>query len=344
MTQRVPKIKLIKRLSISLVSLGVLISLGFIPIASFSFAPGDALRVKNQIHMKDGKKLTHQGSVYMTDVVVTQLSPITWMLDHFKPEVNIYPASALFGSSIPSNISQDQINEMLASKTAAVLAAFNFAHMNYSTIAGVQIVATGPQTSTEIKPGDVIVDIDGIRTLNVAEAANAIKVAPKIVKMTIVRQAGAIGAIKEVHALVKKYYANGKNLLGITIETGLVVKLPNPISISTGQIGGPSAGLAFSLGILQTLGVLYIKGTAALGATGTIAPNGAVGDVGGVRQKAIAVARAGARYFLVPPQEYQAALSAGEPSLHVVAVSSLTEAIRFVEHHSLGAVNLHYST
>ena len=68
---------------------------------------------------------------------------------------------------------------------------------------------------------------------------------------------------------------------------------------------------------------------------GTIAPDGAVGDVGGVPQKTIAVERAGATVFFVPPQEYKAALSKDTSQLHVYAVSTLDQALARVQASSL---------
>jgi PDZ domain-containing protein len=66
-------------------------------------------------------------------------------------------------------------------------------------------------------------------------------------------------------------------------------------------------------------------------ATGTIDAAGDVGDVGGVPQKTIAVERAGATVFFVPPQEYQAALSKDTPQLHIYAVSSLDKALQILK-------------
>ena len=68
-----------------------------------------------------------------------------------------------------------------------------------------------------------------------------------------------------------------------------------------------------------------------MAATGTIDAQGDVGDVGGVAQKTIAVERAGATVFFVPPQEYAAAMSKDTPQLHVYAVSSLDQALQILK-------------
>lgn len=88
-----------------------------------------------------------------------------------------------------------------------------------------------------------------------------------------------------------------------------------------------------TLGIIDRLTNGRLTGGRTIAATGTIAANGAVGAVGGVAQKTIAVERAGATAFLVPPgsQGYQAALSKRTPSLKVFAVSTLAQAMSVIK-------------
>ncbi len=102
---------------------------------------------------------------------------------------------------------------------------------------------------------------------------------------------------------------------------------PFPTSIDTAQIGGPSAGLAMTLGLMDKLTSGSLTGGRRIAATGTIDPNGNVGDVGGVPQKTVAVENAGATVFFVPPQELAAAKSKDIPSLHIYAVSTLDQAL-----------------
>ena len=81
-------------------------------------------------------------------------------------------------------------------------------------------------------------------------------------------------------------------------------------------------------GVVNVLSNGKLTGGHRVAATGTISLNGAVGDVGGVAQKAVAVRRAGAQVFLVPPQELKAAQSEAGPNLRVLPVSTLGQALR----------------
>jgi PDZ domain-containing secreted protein len=121
--------------------------------------------------------------------------------------------------------------------------------------------------------------------------------------------------------------------LGVVVESQEDFTYPFPVSVDTTNIGGPSAGLTMALGIIDKLAGGGLTGGAIVGATGTIDPEGNVGDVGGVPQKTVAVERAGATVFLVPPQEYQLALQKATPTLHVYAVATLDQALSVLARH-----------
>ena len=109
-----------------------------------------------------------------------------------------------------------------------------------------------------------------------------------------------------------------------------VYDFPFPIKIDSDQIGGPSAGLAWTLGIINSLSGGHLTGGRTIAASGTIRPDGSVGDVGGVAQKTVAVERAGATVFFVPDyrDSVDAARSKATPNLKVFGVSSLGQALR----------------
>jgi PDZ domain-containing protein len=119
--------------------------------------------------------------------------------------------------------------------------------------------------------------------------------------------------------------------LGIDSQTQVDWTYPVKVVINTADIGGPSAGLSMTLGIIDKLSGGDLTGRRIVAATGTIDAEGDVGDVGGVPQKTIAVERAGATVFFVPPQEYKAALSKDTPQLHVYAVSTLDQALKILK-------------
>jgi PDZ domain-containing protein len=119
-----------------------------------------------------------------------------------------------------------------------------------------------------------------------------------------------------------------KSWLGVALEDGNAYKLPATVTINTKNIGGPSAGLAMTLTLIDKLSKSSISGNQPIAATGTMDVHGNVGDVGGVAQKTVAVQRAGAKYFFVPQVEVATAKSTASPGLTIVGVTSLKQALR----------------
>jgi PDZ domain-containing protein len=109
-------------------------------------------------------------------------------------------------------------------------------------------------------------------------------------------------------------------------------KLPFEVNLSSEGIIGPSAGLAFTLGLLQRLDPYDLTGGHAVAATGTMSIDGQIGDVGGVAQKTVAVRDSGARIFFVPPQEYKVAKAHAGGQLAVYAVKNIEQVLSILEH------------
>jgi Lon-like protease len=99
------------------------------------------------------------------------------------------------------------------------------------------------------------------------------------------------------------------------------------VQIDTGDVGGPSAGLAFTLAILDDLTPGDLTGGHDIAATGTIASDGTVGPVGGTGQKAAAVRAKDAELFLVPRADYKDAVAHAGKDLEVVPVDDLDDAL-----------------
>jgi Lon-like protease len=103
-------------------------------------------------------------------------------------------------------------------------------------------------------------------------------------------------------------------------------RLPFDLEVNTDRIGGPSAGLAMTLAVLDRLSPGELTGGGKVGATGTIEADGSVGEVGGVKQKTASVRASGAKLFIVPLAEVALAKPhAGK--MQVIGVRNLEEAL-----------------
>jgi PDZ domain-containing protein len=122
---------------------------------------------------------------------------------------------------------------------------------------------------------------------------------------------------------------DGRPRIGVEIDQ----QQPHPftLGIDLEDIGGPSAGLMFALGIVDKLTPADLTGGQIIAGTGTIDDEGAVGPIGGIAQKLVGAKRAGAKVFLVPADNCAEAVRNPQPGLPLLRVGSLDEAMTALE-------------
>ncbi len=119
----------------------------------------------------------------------------------------------------------------------------------------------------------------------------------------------------------------GHALIGVFVDQAAFIKLPIKVKINAGSIGGPSAGLAFALDVLEQLGRNVDHGRR-IAATGQLELNGTVSSIGGVEQKTIGVRRSGIDVFLVPAGDNATVARRYAHGLRIVPVQSFRQALR----------------
>ena len=291
------------------------------------------------------------GKIMLTDVLLTPVDNLAKYL-WFKADSNadIIPQSALVSPGVsPSELTAQGYLEMAQSKLSAEAAALT--RLDYpvgATPDGALVTQVGANApaSGVVSVADIITGVNGQAVTNTCGVISDLHTLDPGTKVTLTIRPATIhpnGSITNGSPVVKSVVlgkststvASGcpgvegpsKAFLGVALQDDISYSFPLHISISTPNIGGPSAGLAMTLGIIDELsGGTLVKGKT-LAATGTIDPEGNVGDVGGVPQKTIAVAQAGASVFFVPQVEREPALSKAPASLKIVAVSTLNQVL-----------------
>jgi PDZ domain-containing protein len=119
----------------------------------------------------------------------------------------------------------------------------------------------------------------------------------------------------------------GRAIVGFTPDQSAVIKLPLRVRIDAGNVGGPSAGLAFALEVMEELGHNVDRGYK-IAATGQIELDGTVAPIGGVKQKTFGVRAAKADVFLVPAGDNAAEARRYAHGLRIIAVKSFPQALR----------------
>jgi Lon-like protease len=302
----------------------------------YALAPGSAPSVKDYITIKaPGQVHDHKGRILLVTVALRTVHPLDYLQDKLNPDIQIVNERALVGNAKPSQLNQaNQVAMQNSTQTAVIVSLQRLGYkINVAGVgAEVDEVAANTPADGHLQPGDVITALDGVPTPTNDILVSAIRKhhPGDTVRLTVQSAIGTKTATRtEVIKLGQSPPDQGPPhaYVGIVTSTKGDPRLPFSVTIDAGNIGGPSAGLAFTLGVIDELSKTDLTGGQVIAATGTIEPDGTVGDVGGVAQKTAAVREAGAAAFLVPPGEYQEALKHAGSHLKVIKVTTLEQAL-----------------
>jgi PDZ domain-containing protein len=253
------------------------------------------------------------------------VSALQALLGWLDPTTDVVAEKEVRGDITPEEYRKLNVEAMNDSKSTAELLALE--RLGFTDLtAGALVDSVAPKSPAEavLRANDVIVEVDGspVKTTEDAVAAIRAHQPGDVVRMQVVRGDGPPAGVEATLAGAE----DGRPLLGVRLRPK--VKLPFEISIDSGDVVGPSAGLAYALELLDLLTAGELTGGAKVAATGELAPNGQVGPVGGMRQKVITVKRAGATVLLVPKaNEADARAHAGD-GLQIFGVATFDDALQ----------------
>jgi len=247
---------------------------------------------------------------------------VAWLNPHqaVVPEGEICPA----GQTQKQTQEQDT-QEMTSSQSTATAAALTQLHIPYST----QVVVAQPQKGFPaygvLKAGDVITKVDGQPVTSQGGLTKLIYAHPagSTLTLTIIRD----GQSRQVQVGTRQ--AGGHPVMGVQITERY--QFPFEVKISVGDIGGPSAGMMFSLGIIDKLTKLDLTAGRFIAGTGEITARGQVQPIGGIQQKMVGARNAGATIFLTPAANCADTKGAVPAGLRLVKVSTLNQAVTYLE-------------
>jgi Lon-like protease len=239
------------------------------------------------------------------------------------PDDAVVPASEIYSSGqTQQQVVQQDTQQMLGSQQDATAAALCYLNISFKTVDRVSTTVKATPAAGALQPGDVITAVDG-RQVNCHH---------DVVKMIRNRKPGATvtltidrgGATKTITLPTKN--VSGQAVVGIQLAPPKY-EFPFTVKINLQDIGGPSAGLMFALGIIDKLSPGNLTAGRFIAGTGEIAPTGAVEPIGGIQQKMAGARAAGATVFLTPAANCPNTAGAVPSGLRLVKVSSLAGAI-----------------
>ena len=320
----------------------------FQPIPFFIESPGTAFGLDDMVEV-DEQFSKDPGEFYITTVGVQQATPMT-ALTSVMPYRDLISKQELFGDVEDFN-EYDIIQQyyMNSSGNTAIQVAFDAADMEYELqYNGVYVlqVLNESDFSDSLAVGDTVQAVDGQQFESshaFIEYVSSLEV-DETVEIEFEHEGEMQTATGELMLL-----ESGVPGIGIGLVDNTSLHTSPHVEIHSGEIGGPSAGLMFSLQIYKQLVKEDIPKEHKIAGTGTIAPDGTVGRIGGIEKKVVAADKEGAEYFLAPndevPEEvlevypemlsnYDAAVEAAEAigtDMKVIPIKNFSDALDFLE-------------
>lgn len=343
-TRRMPTRRSVVRAAVLLAvafALGAAVSVVHLPYAIMS--PGPATDVLGTQEKADGTRLDRivitgretyptSGSLDFTTVRVVggpgfPVNAVDVLTAWLDPNRDVFPVDALFPpDATKEQVAEDNRVEMSSSQHAAAAVALRALGYDVPQVVSVARVSPDAPSSGELKAGDILVSIGAAPATDPAATRAAIqKVAPGDTVDVIVERGGTQVT---VHPRTGRA-DDGRTVLGVVL--GVDYRMPFGVSIDAGNVGGPSAGLMFSLGVYDKLTEGELTGGTSIAGTGTINDNGSVGAIDGIRQKMVGARQAGASYFLAPGANCADVAGQAPEGMTVVKVDTFDQARAAVE-------------
>lgn len=303
-------------------------SLISVPYTAFEL--GTVNPIEDIVEIEGAETFASEGELYFTTVRLNRLSALEWVFVRFGPAVDIRDTEAVFGTQTQEESRQCNAQMMVSSQSTANIVALTYLGYDVFDPTGVTVDGVADESAADnvIECGDVIIEAGGEEVLTTNQLRDAVLARqPGDVLELVVERDG-----EPTELSVPLGEVNGEARIGVSIGTRLSENdLPIDLSLNVEGVGGPSAGLAFTLSYIDLLTEGELTGGNDVAVTGTMALSGGVGPIGGVRQKVAAAIRSGATYMLIPASLRQSELDrafaeAGE-DIEIIPVANVQEAI-----------------
>jgi PDZ domain-containing protein len=312
-----------------------------LPVPYVTMSPGPTVDVLAEtrgeeiVQVEGHKRFPTEGRLELTTIKISgptqEVNLGQALTAWFDRTRAVYPRDAFYG---PDESEQDVETEssvqMVSSQDTAVAVALT--ELGYDLDEITEVLAVSPDSPADgrLEVRDQIVSVNGEPVETAADVARLVKHTPKGEPARfVVRRDGERTSVR----VVPEPSEEDPDTPRVGIVVGPSYDFPFDVSVNIDErIGGPSAGLIFSLAVYDTLTPGALTGGSAVAGTGTIAEDGSVGPIGGIQQKIVAAADSGARMFLVPPDNCEAATAMGldEEEMRLVKAPTMHSAVESI--------------
>jgi PDZ domain-containing protein len=312
------------------------IGVSWIRLPYYSFGPGPAREVTPLIHVEDDvRTYGSSGHLVMTTIRFDKLTALGMLATWIDPDRSVEAEDVVYPPGLtPAEETHRAISQMDQSKidaAAIVLRQLTDYPKEHGVGALVEAVGSDCPADDHLFPGDLIVRIDGESVDSRREASRLIDAVP--IDQPIEFRIEADGQTHDVRLTRGRCPPIDDPLLGIV----LIEPFPFEITIESAEVGGPSAGLMWALGLYDLLTPGDLTQGRRIAGTGAIDLEGNIGSIGGVSDKVVAAQSVDADILLIPRGNLEELRGVDTGDVRLIAVSTLDEALAALDPSLAGA-------
>lgn len=324
-----------------LMVIGIAIAIAWpITVPYYALSPGPVYDTSDFVTVEGGN-VSENGELFFLTVSLKEANVFEWAAGHLDSSVDIRPRENIRPSGVsPEQLRRESLAAMDQSKNDATYVALTTLGYEVTLIGtGALVIETVPDSAAEgvLFPNDVIIEMDGqpiaFRSDVIAELSGL--AVGDVVSMLVNRPDDVEDTLEELEVdltLGPHVDDPSKPMIGVLLDNNEpIVEFPVNVVIDSQNIGGPSAGLMFTLQIIDQLTPEELTKGNRISGTGTIARDGTVGPIGGVKQKVYGAIDAGSRAVLVPAANFDDAVEAAGDDIEVVRVETVDDALAFLD-------------
>lgn len=340
-----------KKINTKVILLTVIFSLIFFwtPLPYFIEMPGTSEDLRDHV-IVNGKKDDYKGSFMLTTVAVRQATPFTFLTSFFNSKQELVSKKEMMGNSNSKEYDQMQNYYMKNSQNMASKVALDLLDKPYEMeYKGVYVMSISDNSDfkNKLTIGSTISHIDGKKIESSEELINSVQ--SKKVGESVTLTVEEDNETKEVTGKLIELDSTKKTGVGISLIDHTELVSSENIKFTTHDIGGPSAGLMFTLELYSLLSQKDIRHGLEIAGTGTMNSAGEVGRIGGIDKKVIAAEYAGADVFFAPDdpisdelkekypdiktnyEEAVVAVKANKLNIEVIPIKTVNDAVKYLE-------------
>jgi PDZ domain-containing protein len=311
---------------LALITFGIL---WLAPSNDYLLLPDKAHAVAPLVTVEKPKRGGGTDGIHFVDVIQRRATLLESIFPSLRGGSSLVPGSQVNPQGV-TDVARRRIDLSQMVRSQEIAAAVALRRLGYAVKvrengALVVNVFKGLPAAGKVEAGDVIVAVDGHPVRSTIDLQGLIS--PRrpgdVITLTL---RGAQGLRKTRLKTAANPEDAARAIIGVLVEPAADVTLPIDVSIDTGDIGGPSAGLAFALDVMEKLGRDVDRGHK-VAATGELALDGSVIKIGGIKQKTIGARHAGVEIFLVPVENAADARRYAD-GLRIIPVRTFQQALR----------------